>query len=87
MCRAPPVSLRCVKVPDAKLPRIVAGCEDGTVAVLNQMGTVIRLGKVTGRPTHMEVLQMPTAPIAVLATDQGEIKAFQIPVHDRKDQP
>jgi hypothetical protein len=84
---SPPVSLRCVKVPDAKLPRIVAGCEDGTVAVLNQMGTVIRLGKVTGRPTHMEVLQMPTAPITVLATDQGEIKAFQIPVHDRKDQP
>jgi len=75
---SPPVSLRCVGPRGAKNLWVVAGCEDGTVAALDWTGTVIRLGKVTGRPTHVQILQSPAGPLAVLATDRGEIKGFKI---------
>ena len=75
---SPPVSLRCVKPQGAKLPWIVAGCDDGTVAALDNQGDLFRLGKVTGRPTHIAALQTPAGPLAVLATDPGEVKGFKI---------
>lgn len=74
----PPVSLRCVVPPDAQTTWIVAGCDDGTVTALDQQGTLVRLGKVTGRPTHIQSLQTPAGPSAVLATDKGEVKGFKI---------
>jgi outer membrane protein assembly factor BamB len=75
---SPPVSLRCVAPPDAKHPRVVVGCDDGTVTALDSQGTLFRLGKVSGRPTHITVLQTPAGPLAVLATDQGEVKGFHL---------
>jgi len=56
----------------------VAGCEDGAVAALDAKGALIRLGRVSGRPTHIEAMQTSAGPLAVLATDQGEVKAFRI---------
>jgi hypothetical protein len=73
-----PLSLRCAVPPGAKLPWVVVGCDGGTVAALDAKGAVIRLGSVTGRPTHLQVLHVPTGPIAVLATDRGEVKGFKI---------
>jgi hypothetical protein len=75
---SPPVSLRCVDPPGATLPWVAAGCEDGAVAALNEKGTIVRLGKITGRPTHIETLETPAGPLAVLGTDQGEVKGFKI---------
>jgi len=75
---SPPVSVRCIKPPGARLPWVVVGCDDGTVAALDEKGELIRLGKVTGRPTHVEALQTPAGPLAVLGTDQGEVKGFKI---------
>jgi len=75
---SPPVSVRCIRPAGAKLPWIVAGCDDGTVAALDEKGGLIRLGKVTGRPAHLLPLQTPAGPLAVLATDQGEVKAFKV---------
>jgi hypothetical protein len=75
---SPPVSLRCIVPSGQQNPWVVVGCDDGTVAALDQRGTPIRLGKVTGRPTHMETLQTLARSLAVLATDKGEVKAFKI---------
>lgn len=76
---SPPASLRCVKPADAKLPRVVVGCEDGSVVALDEKGTLIRQGKISGRPTHMLALPTSAGPLVVLATDRGEVKAFVIP--------
>jgi len=75
---SPPVSLKCVDPPGARLPWVVAGCDDGTVTALDGKGSLIRLGKLAGRPTHIETLNTPAGPLAVLATDQGEVKGFKI---------
>ena len=75
---SPPVSLRCVVPSGEQKPWVVAGCDDGTVAALDQRGMLIRLGKVTGRPMHIRSLQTPAGSLAVLATDKGEVKGFKI---------
>jgi hypothetical protein len=73
-----PVSVRAITPAGARLPWLVVGCDDGTVAALDCKGGLARLGKVLGRPTHIEALPTPAGPLAVLGTDQGEIKAFRI---------
>jgi hypothetical protein len=75
---AAPVSLRCVDRGGAKPPWVVVGCDDGTVTALDEQGVPIATGKVTGRPAHMETLETPGGPLAILATDEGEVKAFKI---------
>jgi len=75
---SPPVSVRCVVPSGEQLPWIVVGCENGTVAALDQHGTLIRLGKVTGQPTHIRALQTPAGALAILATDKGEVKGLKI---------
>ncbi|MBC8873043.1 MAG: VCBS repeat-containing protein [Planctomycetes bacterium] len=75
---SPPASLWCVGVSGSQLPWIVVGCDDGTVAALDGQGALTRLGKVTGRPMHMETLPTPAGSVAVLATDKGEVKGFKI---------
>ena len=75
---SPPTSIKCVTPRGAKLPWVVVGCDDGTVAALDQQGKIIRLGKVTGRPTHIKTLDTPAGPVAVLATDKGQVKGFGI---------
>ncbi|MHC4403613.1 MAG: FG-GAP repeat domain-containing protein, partial [Planctomycetota bacterium] len=75
---SPPVSLRCVDPPGKGLPWVVVGCDDGTVIALDAAGRPVRIGQVTGRPTHAVVLESPEGPLAVLATDRGELKGFPV---------
>jgi hypothetical protein len=70
--------LRVVNPRGGKGPWIVAGCEDGSVAALDGHGVVIRRGTIAGRPTHAVTLETAMGPLAVLATDRGEIKGFMI---------
>ncbi len=74
---SPPVSLHCIQLSSTGLPRVVAGCDDGTVVALDGSGVLLRLGKTAGRPMHMEALQTPAGTLAVLATDQGEVRGFK----------
>jgi outer membrane protein assembly factor BamB len=75
---SPPLSLRCVTPSAAKLPRIIVGCDDGTVAVLDSNGVLLRRAKISGRPTHVQILQATAGPLAVLATDRGDIQGFKL---------
>lgn len=75
---SPPLSVRCVRTHGAAHPWIVAGCDDGSVIVLDHKGVVIRLGKVTGRPVQMAALETPAAAMAVVATDCGEVTWFRL---------
>ncbi len=54
----------------------MVGCDDGAVVVLNERGTIVQLGQVDGRPTHVKKLDGPGGPLVVLATDSGQVKVF-----------
>jgi hypothetical protein len=60
------------------LPWVVVGCDDGTVALLDAKGSLMRLGHVAGRPEHIVAVPTPAGPAAVVATDRGEVTGFQI---------
>ena len=75
---SPPLSVRCAAPHAAAHPWLVAGCDDGSVAVLDHRGALIRLGKVNGRPAQMVALDTPAAALAVLATDRGEAAWFRL---------
>ncbi|MCX7670418.1 MAG: VCBS repeat-containing protein, partial [Anaerolineae bacterium] len=67
----PPFSLRCARPPAAKRPWIVVGCEDGGVAALDSRGELVRIGKLTGRPTHVQMTPEAGGLIVVFASDRG----------------
>jgi hypothetical protein len=74
-----PDILKCVVSPISQTPLIVIGCDDGTINVLDGAGQLVRLGKVSGRPTCVGVLSIPSMhPMVLFATDSGEVKAFEI---------
>jgi len=74
-----PEVLRCVVPPISQTPWIAIGCDDGAINVLDGTGQLVRLGKVSGRPTCIGVLNIPSAhPLVLFATDSGEVKAFVI---------
>jgi hypothetical protein len=76
---SPPTVMKCVSPKVTKLPWIVIGCEDGALVVLDGKGKLIRLGRISGTPTCIKALNVPSPnPAALLATDKGEIKAFKI---------
>ncbi|NLX96560.1 MAG: hypothetical protein GXY83_10325 [Rhodopirellula sp.] len=75
---SPPFSVRCLAPRGGRLPWVVAGCEDGTVAALDGKGRIVGLGKVNGRPLFLEGIESETGPLAVFATDKGEVKAFEL---------
>ena len=75
---SPPVALRCVAPHGTQRCWIVVGCDDGTTAALDETGALIRLGHVIGRPMHVVTFQTPAGPVAVLATDKGEVTGFRI---------
>ena len=60
---SPPAVLKCIR------REIWVGCVDGTVAVLDGRGEVIRKGSVRGRPTCIEDL----CGGALLATETGQV--------------
>ena len=72
-----PEVLRCVVPPTHQTPWIVIGCDDGDINVLDGTGQLVRLDKVSGRPTCIGVLSIHSAhPVVLFATDSGEVKAF-----------
>ena len=75
---SPPLSVRCVLAHGAAHPWLVAGCEDGAVAVLDHKGVLIRLGQVAGRPAQMAAIDTPAAALVVAATDRGEVAWFRL---------
>ena len=62
---------------DGKDSLITVGCEDGSVAVLDSNGTVVRLGAVDGMPVDIETLETVGNVLVLLVTDKGEIKCFE----------
>ena len=62
-------------MPRASSPWIVAGCEDGTVMVLDGRGEFVRRDAVKGRPTCIEALDESSV---LLATTKGEVKLFAV---------
>ena len=62
-------------MPRASSPWIVAGCEDGTVMVLDGRGEFVRRDRVNGRPTCIEALDESGV---LLATTKGEVKLFAV---------
>ncbi len=75
---SPPAVLKSVPAPDGVGSQIVVGCEDGTVALLDGNGNVVRLGAVTGRPTHIERADMQAGVGVILATAKGCIHGFSV---------
>jgi hypothetical protein len=74
-----PRVLKCVVSPISQTPLIAIGCDDGAINVLDGTGQLVRLGKVSGRPTCIDVLSIPSAySMLLFATDSGEVKAFAI---------
>jgi hypothetical protein len=74
-----PEVLKCVVSPILQTPLIAIGCDDGAINVLDGTGQLVRLGKVSGRPTCIDVLSVPSDhPVVLFATDSGEVKAFAI---------
>jgi outer membrane protein assembly factor BamB len=76
---SPPTVLAGATLPGEKTPWLVAGCEDGSVLVLNGRGTPIRAGSVPGRPTGIAVLaDSKRDPYAAIGTEEGEVRTFQL---------
>ena len=75
---SPPALLRSVPAPDGTGSQVLIGCADGTVAVLDGKGDLVRLGEVTGRPTHIEQLDMPDGILTILATAKGYVHGFNV---------
>ena len=72
-----PEVLRGVVPSKPHTPWIAIGCNDGTINVLDGTGRLIRMGKVNGRPTCIEILRISSAhPSVLFATDTGEINVF-----------
>ncbi len=74
-----PTVMKCVTPANTKTPWIVAGCEDGTVAVLDGKGTIIRKDQIKGKPTCITVFdKSPGKSDVLLATDKGKIKLYKV---------
>jgi hypothetical protein len=69
---SPPLVVRAVGT------AVVAGCEDGTVVMLNGRGEIIRLGRVSGKPVDLRVLQTAQGSVAVMSTEQGMVASFRL---------
>ena len=71
--------MKCITPKSSDTPLIVIGCEDGTVLALNGSGEVISSGKMDGRPVCIdEFAASSVGSMALLATDKGEVKAFNL---------
>ncbi|MHB8903008.1 MAG: FG-GAP repeat domain-containing protein, partial [Thermoguttaceae bacterium] len=73
---SPPRSLRWLGSAGPETARIVVGCDDGSVVAMDAVGTAVAIGRVTGRPTFMEILETASGPAIVLATDKGDVQGL-----------
>ena len=78
---SPPTVLAFLRANEAAW--VAAGCEDGSVIVLNGSGEVGGVGKTTGRPTHI----LRTGDGVVVGTDRGEVTGWKIGGRFMRDSP
>jgi hypothetical protein len=76
---SPPVSVRCCTLDGGRKTVVVAGCEDGSVSVLDDQGRQCGRGQVTGRPTHMLLSDEAGVSQVVFATDRGDVCCIRAP--------
>ncbi|MDP6775227.1 MAG: hypothetical protein QGI83_00515, partial [Candidatus Latescibacteria bacterium] len=69
---SPPTVLACVGAGEGS--RIVSGCEDGTLVVMDREGTVVRTGQVKGAPTCIQAIGREV----MISTDAGEVSGWPI---------
>ncbi|MDE2998397.1 MAG: hypothetical protein OXU79_04880 [Gemmatimonadota bacterium] len=69
---SPPAVMAAVRAESGA--RVVAGCEDGTLVVLDGVGEVVRSGRLTGRPTCIETFDGTV----VVATDEGQVSGWRV---------
>ena len=67
-----------VMIAVGQAPRIIVGCDDGSVVVLDAKGTPVQSGRVSGTPVKSGLLQTPAGPAVVLATAKGSVTAFPV---------
>lgn len=72
-----PTVAQCVE--NGATGAVVAGCEDGSIYVLDNRGTIVRKGAVNGRPTVIARYSSPgTGAGVVVGTSAGEIAVFAL---------
>jgi len=74
----PPLSLRCVSAQRGRAGRVVVGCDDGSVLLMNEQGELLAGGAVDGRPWLASCVANEAASQVTFATDRGEVKAFVV---------
>ncbi|MHC4398709.1 MAG: hypothetical protein ACYTG0_03425 [Planctomycetota bacterium] len=75
---SPATVMKVFAKPDGKDSWIAAGCEDGSVAILDAKGALVGLGAIGGTPVDIETMKTDVRFIVLLATDEGEIRGFQV---------
>ncbi len=74
---SPASVLACVRPKDANEGRVVLGCDDAAVRVLDAQGRLVRRAALTGRPTRIQTWAEATGPVhVILGTQSGEVAAF-----------
>ncbi len=73
---APPSQIETVTV-DGQV-RIVVGCDDGSVQVLDGLGVPLRSGALAGRPVDLRVIETAAGPVAVFATQKGTVSGLAL---------
>ncbi|OGV72325.1 MAG: hypothetical protein A3K19_15300 [Lentisphaerae bacterium RIFOXYB12_FULL_65_16] len=73
---SPPTVVRAGRTPTGEV-RVLAGCEDGTVAVLDAHGTPVGKGRIEGRPAKALLLTTQDGNQSVaIATLKGSVAVF-----------
>ena len=76
---SPPTAMKIMAPTDGSAPRVVAGCEDGSIVVLDPTGGVCGRGSVKGAPTCIAAVdEADHSRGLVLATAQGEIVLLNV---------
>lgn len=70
--------LRCVGRGTGVLRRIVVAGGDGTVLILDNAGTPLCAGDLSGRPDHIVVSHDAGRPVVYMASHKGQLKGFPV---------
>jgi hypothetical protein len=74
-----PMVIKSISSPGPGLSNIVVGCENGDVYLLDSNGSIVRKGKVNGKPTCIASYSSPSVFAGVvIGTAQGEITIFKV---------
>ena len=71
--------LACVRPRGAGDARVVLGCDDGALRVLNGAGKVVGMGKLDGRPVVIERFAGPGGrQLVAVGTVAGQVAVFDV---------